>query len=136
MNLRFLTKQAQKVERNVPSNNDICVVRCMPRAFWEKLGWERTGDTYQGYYRTPFGSFQGYIVQQGKVFCVYIFNPPAEAKKHPKWSCFVHTGNGWFWVNQKRFAKDVDGAIMAVQRIIEDSFKIASYATRKGVNYA
>lgn len=128
MNLRFFTKQAEKVKKQAPPNGRICVVKCVPRAFWEKLGWARTGHTYQGYYRTRFGSFRGYIARQGKMFGVYIFDPPQEVKLHPKWACFVYAGDKWFYVNQSRLAKDVDGAIIGVQRIIEESFKIGAKA--------
>jgi hypothetical protein len=135
MNFRIFSRMPDVRRSDSTTQGRIQIVRCMPRSVWEKLGWNRAGDTYQGFYRTVFGSYKGYIAQKGRNFDVFIFDPPEEAKLHPKWGCFVHRGEKWFWVNQKRAAKDVDGAIVEIQRIIEESFRMAAHRQMKGGKY-
>ena len=55
----------------------------------------------------------------------YIHNPPREIKRHPHHACFqqVGIGTGWFHLHWRRAPKDVDGAILYMERILNESFR-------------
>jgi hypothetical protein len=136
MGLSLIVKQVFWRQNSVSSYSTVQTVKAGPKWLWQTLGWVKKGNAYEGFYRTVFGSWRGYIVDKKGRFDVFILDPPGEVKLHPKWSCFVHAGDNWFFINQQKSAKDIDGAIAGVQKIIEESFQLARDRARKGVNNA
>jgi hypothetical protein len=125
MSLGLIVKQVFGGKTSVHDYSTVHIVKASPKWLWQALGWVKQENAYKGFYRTVYGSYKGHIVEIKGSFEVFILNPPEEVKFHPKWSCFAHAGDNWFFINQKKFAKDVDGAIVGVQKIIEESFQIA-----------
>lgn len=136
MSLSLIVRQVFGGKNSAHAYSTVQTVKASPKWLWQTLGWVKQENAYKGFYRTVYGSRRGHIVEKKGSFDIFILDPPEEVKLHPKWSCFVHAGDKWFFINQKRFAKDIDGAIVGVQKIIEESFQIARDMARKGVNNA
>jgi hypothetical protein len=130
MSLSLIVKQIFNGKSNGSTYANVQTIKASPKLLWQTLGWIQQGKAYKGFYRTVYGSYKGHIVDRKENFEIFILDPPEEVKLHPKWSCFTHAGDNWFFINQKKFAKDVDGAIVGVQKIIEESFQIAM--TKRG----
>jgi len=122
-------KVGQRSIENIQPKSGVntLLVESIPLALWEKLGWRKKGNEYRGFYRTRFGSYPGRIVEgRARDFKFYIKDPPAALKVHPKWQCFKYCGKGNFWVHQSQPAKDVDGGIIEIQRIVEEAFSMTA----------
>jgi hypothetical protein len=121
---RPIGKQPVKVKSKQPIQvENKRLVKGKPQPLWKKLGWTEKGSQFRGFYRTRFGSYPGIVRRKGRQFIFYITDPPPILKIHPKWPCFVYCGKGtnMFWINQRKFARDVDGGIMEIQSIIEEA---------------
>lgn len=125
MSLSLIVKQVFSGKNGVNIGSTVQTVKASPKWLWQTLGWIKQANAYKGFYRTVYASRKGHIVEKKDSFDIFILDPPEEVKLHPKWSCFAHAGDNWFFINQRKFAKDVDGAIVGVQKIIEESFQIA-----------
>lgn len=124
MSLSLIVKQMFGAKTSANAYGTVKIVKASPKWLWQTQGWVKQGKAYKGFFRTVYGSYRGHIVERKDSFEIFILNPPEEVRLHPKWSCFVHAGDNWFFINQRRFAKDVDGAIVGVQKIIEESFRM------------
>ncbi len=90
-------------------------------------GWVQNGNTYRGYYRTPYGAWKGEIVRRGHKLRVFVIDPPIlQLKKHPEKSPCVHI------VNKRRAEvdlhkqpknNDVGAVILYIETLIVESFQ-------------
>lgn len=100
------------------------IVKRITDPLWKQRGWQRRGDEYRGFYRTPYGSYQGKIVVRyiGKIQ-FYIFNPPSCIKGHPHEPCFISKGGGKFEVHFSKKAQNISDGIAAIEEILNDAFE-------------
>ena len=93
-------------------------------------GWQRSGGgllsnlKLKGYYRTRYGSFRGEI-KLGSSPSFYIFKPPDELRDHSHWVCFSPRGGGRYSIHFVVRPRDVDSAIMQIERMIHEAFRLA-----------
>lgn len=102
-----------------------------PRAAWEEKGWIRlpnsANPTYTGEYQVTdhrTGLRQQYpgrieLVRREPV--AYICRPPVEIRAHPKGPCFNLIEHDWFRLHWHRPAKNVDDAILYIERILYEA---------------
>lgn len=97
------------------------------RGAWDERGWTQTSDgghvTYQGYFSVGTRQFRGRIEarNRGRDITVYIYNPPREIKHHPHGACFQLVGDDWFILHWARPARNVDDAILYLERVLDES---------------
>ena len=100
------------------------------RGAWAERGWivrdENRKRVYEGDYHTGALRFRGRIEagEKGKI-TAYIHNPPAEIKKHRVGPCFQQCGIGtaWFVLHWRRPARNVDEAILYVERVLAEAVR-------------
>ena len=101
------------------------------RGAWAERGWivrdENRKRVYEGDYHAGLLRFRGRIEadEKGKI-TAYIHNPPAEIKKHRVGPCFQQCGIGtaWFVLHWRRPARNVDEAILYVERVLAEAVKL------------
>jgi hypothetical protein len=101
-------------------------------AVWQDKGWQRRGSRYTGYYRTPFGAYEGYIDERyrgGLEF--YIKDAPDCLKLHSHRACFWPKGKGLLYVHFSRAARTPDEGIMAIERILTEAHQIETRTTNR-----
>lgn len=98
------------------------------RGAWDERGWNRTttggSETYEGYYFVGKRKFRGRIEVngiRGQKVRAYIYDPPREVKKHRHGPCFQLVGDNWFHLHWSRPARNVDDAILYMERILDES---------------
>lgn len=101
-----------------------------PRAAWEEKGWTRLGRaanlTYTGAYRVTDHlsglrrQFAGRVEMVRREPVAFICRPPVEIREHPKGPCFNLVERDWFRLHWHRPAKNVDDAILYVERILDE----------------
>lgn len=106
------------------------VVSEVPRAAWDAKGWERRtaprGATYTGAYEVarrggPILRFAGRIEQRGERIDAYVADPPESIRRHPKGQCFALIEDGLFKVHWHRAPRNVDNAILYVERVLAEA---------------
>lgn len=115
----------------VAPNGDNRVVGLDNTPLQIKQGWQKTGNSWSGYYRTRHGAWKGLIERKGDKFRVYIkLNPPIRGlKSHPREMCFYRTSKPGFdreiklALNPKD--REVSSIIFYVEQIICESFAMA-----------
>ena len=100
------------------------IVKRNSQPLWMQRHWQRRGNEYRGFYRTPYGSYQGKIVFRfiGKIQ-FYIFNPPSCIVGHPHEPCFVPKGGGKFEVHFSKKSQNVSDGIAAIEQVLIDAFE-------------
>lgn len=92
--------------------------------YWTEQGWARQGNEYTGSYRTPYGSFTGWIQDHGDGdIDFYLHAPPEALRDHAHWACFQDRGDGWFLVHMGRKPRDVSSGILAIERLVTAAFR-------------
>lgn len=98
------------------------------RGAWDERGWVRTGgggrETYEGFYFAGNRKFRGRIEVhglRGHRIRAYIYDPPREVKHHPHGACFQLVGENWFHLHWSRPARNVDDAILYMERVLDES---------------
>lgn len=104
------------------------------RGAWDERGWtkrtESGAETFEGFYRVNHKrsgqllQFRGRIQVSGwssKKITVYILEPPPEVKRHRHGPCFQLIRDGWFNLHWSRPAKNVDDAILYLERVLDES---------------
>jgi hypothetical protein len=107
-----------------PANGSIgrILVEKVPEPYWRERGWAKVGEEYVGFYKTRLAVCDGKIRVSPAGYCtIYIYNPPASVRKHPKWICFHRAKGGWYRVNTVTECCDVSSAILEVEKIIKES---------------
>jgi hypothetical protein len=108
-------------------------VRRDTRTYLEKQGWTLTNGSYpatwNGYYRTRFGSWRG-MIKTTTPPKYYIHNPPKGLKtRHSHKSCFHEApeiGGGWYWVHFSTALnptpRDLDSGVIKLERILYEAY--------------
>jgi hypothetical protein len=52
-----------------------------------------------------------------------LYQPTAEIQQHSHWVCFQHQGKAWYLVHMGRRPADVSSGILAIERLITESFE-------------
>lgn len=101
------------------------------RGAWDEKGWVLTkkGERriYDGQYEVVQRrvglrrQFPGRVAVSANETIAYIAGPPAEIKHHPKGPCFMRFNDTWFRVNWHRAAKNVDDAILYVEKVLDEA---------------
>lgn len=90
-------------------------------------GWVQNGNTYKGYYRTPYGAWRGEIIRRGHKFRVFIIDPPIlQLKKHPEKAPCIHIVNrrkAEVDLHKQPRDHDVGAIILYVETLIVESFQ-------------
>lgn len=100
------------------------IIRVKPdsRPVWQRKGWKRNGDSYDGFYRIESGSWLGRAVERWKGHVdFFILNPPPRVLYGPHRACFKGYNNGLFWIHLYPSPADVASGIMAVERVLQES---------------
>jgi hypothetical protein len=97
------------------------------RGAWDERGWTKRGtgrhEIYEGHYLVGTRKYRGRIeVRNGhRDISPFIYDPPLEIKKHPHGSCFQLVSDDWFHLHWSRPARNVDDAILYMERILDES---------------
>ncbi len=103
------------------------------RGAWDERGWtrrtERGHEIYEGVYqvihkrRGETRRFRGRVQVGGwgKNISIYIYDPPPEVKRHKHGPCFQLMRDGWFHLHWSRPARNVDDAILYMERVLDES---------------
>ena len=87
-------------------------------------GWERKGGSYFGYYRTPYGSYEGRIVLRFDTDpSFYITHPPDCLWLHSHAPCFRRKGGDTYEVHFARRGKTLDDGLLAVEQILTEAHR-------------
>lgn len=102
-----------------------------PRGAWQERGWEQGEERGQTMYTGDYQvreraagvprSFRGRVILQGGKAEAYIADPPPEAARHAKWTCFHQVGGPWYHVNWRTPARNVDEAILYLEMILDEA---------------
>jgi hypothetical protein len=112
------------VSRMVRGQGSVIPVQRQQIPYWQERGWTRKGNTYTGSYRTRYGAFFGQIAQHsGNDIEFLLYQPSAEIQQHSHWVCFQHQGKDWYLVHMGRRPADVSSGILAIERLISESFE-------------
>jgi hypothetical protein len=97
------------------------------RPYWVQKGWRCEGNDYHGYYRTRFGSWQGFIAARSpSLTTAYIYDPPPALLQGPHSLCFSDAGDGWWKIHFSVGTSDVSSTIVAIEKVIEEAFLCAT----------
>lgn len=89
---------------------------------WVRRRWRRNGDQFEGFYRTPYGSYPGRIIRRYRAtFEFFIYDPPACLWDHSHARCFVHVENDMYRVHFSKRGYCVDDGLTAIERILIDA---------------
>lgn len=92
---------------------------------WQERNWKKAGNQYSGYYRTPYGSYQGEIIEESPEFIrYYIFGLPKCLSRHSHYACFIPKGGNKYEVHFNKRAKKVDEGIMAIEKILAEAHRL------------
>ena len=89
--------------------------------YWQERGWTRSGETYTGAYRTPYGSYRGLIedrVASSPRF--YLFDPPGALRSSSHWACFRPRGQNQYLVHMSRVPNDISSGILTIERLLTE----------------
>lgn len=100
------------------------MVQRRPGFYWEENDWNRSGQSYIGYFHVNEHRCPGVIVwnKYGLRDCV-ISNPPGELWQHPHAPCFTYAGDGEYRVHFRNRPKTVDAAILTIERILNEAVR-------------
>jgi hypothetical protein len=100
------------------------LVQRQPSYYWQDSDWSRSGQSYCGYFSAKGRKYPGVIDwdKHGLKYCL-VSNPPGELWNHPHGSCFTYAGDGKYQVHFKRRPENVDGVILAVEKILQESLR-------------
>lgn len=112
----------------------IMTIKPPKRGAWDERGWTRRNEggteTFEGFFqvnhkrRGQLLRFRGRIQVSGwngKNISAYILNPPPEVKSHRHGPCFQLLRDGWFNLHWSRPARNVDDAILYMERVLDES---------------
>ncbi len=100
------------------------------RGAWDERGWSRElkqgEEVYKGFFQVAnrrtrtTQTFPGVIFVRRRKIVTCIADPPPEIKRHPKGPCFTPIQKPWFRLNWFRPAKNVDDAILYMEKILDE----------------
>jgi len=92
------------------------------RPFWDVEHWRVNGDRLVGYYRTPYGSFEGVITQwRSPRPQLEIVGPPQELRDSAHWPCFQPVGNNHYAIHFSPPPPNPDAGIVAVEAVLAEA---------------
>jgi hypothetical protein len=101
-----------------------------PRGAWQEKGWimehHAGSETYRGQYVTidralrQHQQFAGRLETLHREIRAFIADPPSGIRTHPKGPCFSLIGEGWYQIHWHRAPKNVDDAILYIERILDE----------------
>ena len=98
-------------------------LRPLERPYWETKRWKLKGDRLIGFYRTPYGSYEGYIKEpKSERPEFFIINPPNELRSHPHARCFQRREEGHYAVHFYPAPSCPDAGILEVERVLVEAF--------------
>ena len=98
------------------------VIHPVARPYHELQHWEVNGDRLVGFYRTPYGSYEGYIRNwRTHAPAFYIINPPQQLRYHPHWVCFTHIGRGRYLIHFYPHPKNPDAGILETEKVLAEA---------------
>jgi len=98
------------------------VLRPIDRPYWELRHWQLVGDRLVGFYRTPYGSFEGYILHPQRPRPeFYIIHPPEELKEHRHWICFHSIGGDSYSIHFSPAPENPDAGILEVEKVLGEA---------------
>lgn len=101
------------------------VVRPNPLPYYLERGWQKVGNTWQGYYRCKLGAWKGLIEERPDGdYKFFIFNPPPSALSGNHGPCFSNIGGDRFHIHFQRNSQNLDSGIMSVERTLYESLKM------------
>jgi hypothetical protein len=92
------------------------------RPYLREKNWIGNSNEYEGYYRTKHGAWRGKIIRGIDSWEFYICNPPQSVLYGEHEACFKPEGDGWYWIHWQSEPKNLSDGIMAVERLIDQSF--------------
>ena len=111
-----------------PSPQTSVIIGPRTRGAWDQLGWTRSKqgnrNVYEGFYQVENRRtrqkyrFRGRVIVTGRDFVIYVADPPAKIKDHPKGPCFALENPPWFRLHWHRPPKNVDDAILYMEKIL------------------
>lgn len=106
---------------------EVLAVKPKPNPVWQEKGWTRVDNgTYCGFFEVPNrGKWNGEVQFGRSGFkAIYICDPPQVIRRHSKWTCFAHCGNGWYTVHMHKLPRNADEAILNVERILNEAYRL------------
>jgi hypothetical protein len=98
------------------------VLRPINRPYWDLQHWLRQGDRLVGFYRTPQGSYGGYILHPDLPRPeFFIVRPPKELEQHRHWICFRPIGNETYSVHFNPAPQNPDAGILEVEKVLTEA---------------
>ena len=95
------------------------LVRRNTQRLFEERGWRLNGTALDGYYRTKYGSFRGWITgATGSSPAFYIVDPPRAVLDGPHGACFQPRGRREFRVHWRTRPDNVDTGILRIEHTI------------------
>lgn len=94
--------------------------------YWEEQGWKltRANDQLNGYFRTMHESFIGRVdLDETGDHRYFVKDPPPGLARHPHGPCFMHHGNGWYWVHFNVKPRNVDAGLVAIEIILREAIE-------------
>jgi len=108
---------ARPVVRRTP-----IVIHPVDRPYWDLQHWELVGNRLTGFYRTPYGSYAGYILDpQAPRPQFFIVHPPEELQQHPHRACFHPVGAGTFSIHFGIAPTNPDAGILEVEKVLGEA---------------
>jgi hypothetical protein len=119
---RSLTDAARDlVSRVVRPRSPVERVERCQTPYWQERGWTRDGRRYSGAFRTPVGSFVGFIEERGSAIDFYMHDPPPAMRSHSHWACFQQRDSGWYLVHMRTRPADVSSGILTIERLLTEA---------------
>jgi hypothetical protein len=119
--VRGATAYAAPRARPVVARTPI-VVRPINRPYWEIQHWQLVGDRLNGFYRTPRGSFEGYILQpKSPRPQFFIVQPPKELEQHSHRPCFHFVGGATYSIHFSTPPPNPDAGILEVEKVLGEA---------------
>jgi len=100
------------------------LLRPIDRPYWDLTHWREAGDRLTGFYRTPSGSIEGYVLHaKGGRPEFFVVQPPPALRKHNHWPCFHATGlnTNTYSVHLSPAPNDPDTGILAVEKVLGEA---------------
>lgn len=106
-----------------PGSKHDLLVRRDPRAYWEQKNWRSNRNSFEGWFRTPYGSWRGRAERApGGVIEVYIKNPPDFISYSPHRHCIHDRGDGWHSIHVTNGLRDLSSGIITIEHLLCEAF--------------
>jgi len=130
--LKELFSLTKPIEAKRDTNTKPLAVKRDTTPYIERQGWKRSNGfypvTWQGWYRTRGGSWEGKITASTPPQ-FYIYKPPeALTTKHSHKACFHRRSDGWCDVHFRIIPGDLSSGIIKLERILYEAYVLQKSA--------